>query len=338
MEQKLISICIPSYNRPAEIRRLLDSIDSKRVEDIEVVICEDRAPKRDEVRAQVEDFKRSTKYIVNYIENVNNCGYDKNLRNLINHATGLFIIFMGDDDLFMPNALDEYIKFVETHKHCGYILRSYRNIYADGSHEDFRYFSEDQEFCASKETYITLFDKSVFVSGYTIRRDCALEFESERFDSSLLYQMYLLAETCYKYPSAYSRILITQAIEGGTQFFGSSDVEKGLYTPGTITIENSINFMKWYNKLTNFIAEEHNDDSNKLIQRNQSKYCYPVLEIQRNKGVKQFRIYAKRLKSLGYNQTVYFYIYYWALIILGDKTCRDIIKFLKKIIGHRPKL
>ena len=97
MEEKLFSICIPSYNRPAEIRRLLNSIDTTHVDEVEIVICEDKSPKREEIRKQVLDFKSKTQYEVNYIENEENCGYDKNLRNLIRAAKGHFIIFMGDN-------------------------------------------------------------------------------------------------------------------------------------------------------------------------------------------------------------------------------------------------
>ena len=43
-----------------------------------------------------------------------------------------------------------------------------------------------------------------------------------------------------------------------------------------------------YIKLQDYIAKEHNDDSNKILMLNQSKYSYPVLEIQRNKGIKVF--------------------------------------------------
>ena len=57
MEEKLFSICIPSYNRPAEIRRLLNSIDTTHVDEVEIVICEDKSPKREEIRKQVLDFK-----------------------------------------------------------------------------------------------------------------------------------------------------------------------------------------------------------------------------------------------------------------------------------------
>ena len=115
MEEKLFSICIPSYNRPAEIRRLLDSIDTIHTNEIEIIICEDKAPKREEVRKQVLDFKSKTQYEVNYIENEVNCGYDKNLRNLIRAAKGHFVMFMGDDDLFMPGAFDKFFDFAKEH-------------------------------------------------------------------------------------------------------------------------------------------------------------------------------------------------------------------------------
>lgn len=49
----LLSICIPSYNRPEEIYRLLQSIDLQESDKIEIVICEDHAPKREAVRDRV---------------------------------------------------------------------------------------------------------------------------------------------------------------------------------------------------------------------------------------------------------------------------------------------
>lgn len=338
MEEKLFSICIPSYNRPAEIRRLLDSIDTIHVNEIEIVICEDKAPKREDVREQVIDFKSQTQYEVNYIENEVNCGYDKNLRNLIRAAKGHFIMFMGDDDLFIPGAFDKFFEFAKEHSDCGYILRSYRNNYADGSHQDFQYFSEDRIFPASDDSYITMFDKSVFVSGFTIRRDYSLEFETDRFDSSLLYQLYLLAEVCRKYPSAYCHTLVTQAIEGGIPYFGSSEAEKGVYTPGTITVQNSLNFMAWYVKIIDFMAEKYQNDTNVRVKHNMSKYSYGFVCEQRNKGLKEFTRYCKELKKLGFGSSVYFYIYYIGLVLFNVKGCNKIISFLKKIIGHRPKL
>lgn len=339
MDDLFISICVPSYNRPSEIRRLLDSIDVKKhANDVEIVICEDKAPKRDEVRAQVNDFSKNNQYRIKYFENEQNCGYDKNLRNLINHAQGEFIIFMGDDDMFIPGRLDGFIDYVNEHHDCGYILRCYQNVACSGSVAEYKYFPKDEVFPPSAKTYVSMFDKSVFISGFTIKRKYAKEIETDIFDGSLLYQMYLLTEVCRKYPSGYYNTPITQAIEGGTPFFGNSESEKGLYDPGKITVRNSLNFMEWYCKVLDFSAEKYKDNTNELIKHNMSKYSYVFMCEQRDKGIKVFNSYVKELKRMGFGTSTYFYIYYISLVVLGRKTCTSIIIFIKKIIGRRPQL
>jgi glycosyltransferase, family 2 len=338
MEKLLFSICIPSYNRPQELKNLLQSIDFSEPEIMEIVICEDKSPRREEIRKIVEEFKTTTRYKIIYVENKENLGYDGNLRALINNAQGNFIIFMGDDDTFIPNVLDNYALFLKERLEYGYILRSYRNVYKNGQIEYFQYFSENKDFTPSADTYITLFDKSVFISGFTINRKFAKEFETTIFDGSLLYQLYLLAEVTQKYPSAYFHQPLTQATEGGTPFFGSSEAEKKLYTPGTITTQNSLNFMNWYLKIINYISDKHKNDTADRILLNMSKYSYPVLAIQRNKGRKQFNEYARELAKLGFNKSIYFYIYYWSLFLFGTRFNDTMIRTLKKIIGRRPKL
>jgi glycosyltransferase involved in cell wall biosynthesis len=41
-----LSVCIPAYNRPAELRQLLESIAAQDYPHYEVVICEDASPER----------------------------------------------------------------------------------------------------------------------------------------------------------------------------------------------------------------------------------------------------------------------------------------------------
>ena len=69
-----------------------------------------------------------------------------------------------------------------------------------------------------------------------------------------------------------------------------------------------------------------------------SKYFYPSLAIQREKGLKEFFRYVKELNKIGFNITIYYYIYLTALSVLGKNNCDSIIVFLKKIIGKTPKL
>lgn len=340
MERPLVSICIPTYKRPNELKAALESIDTKYVQDIEVCISENCSPLQKETRDVVAKYASDTKYKVRYREQPENVGYDKNIRTSVDFAQGVFVVFLSDDDVFIPGALDPYIDFLRLHQECGYILRSYRNNYQDGSHQDFRYYAEEQVFPASDDTYVEMFDKSIFISGFTIKRDLANLFQTDVFDSSLLYQLYLLAEVCRIAPAANCNILITQSYEGGTPFFGESEVEKNLYESGERSANNSLNFLEWYMKLIDYIAEKYHNDTNKVIRHNMSKYSYPIIaeEKKRNSGYTAFRDYCRELKKMGLADSGYFYIYYYTLLIFGVKVCDKTIQFLKRIIGHRPQL
>lgn len=334
---KFISICIPSYNRPSELLRLLQSIDCEP-EEVEIVICEDCAPKRLEVRDAVQKFRSNSKYEVRYIENETNCGYDKNLRNCINNATGDWIIYMGDDDMFIKSRLSPFIDFLKTLKKEKYVLRSYQAIHANGSVEKFQYFENIKYFEAGYDAYVTLFRKSVFISGFTFKRENAISTLTDRFDGTLLYQLYILAEICINYPSVYYNIPFTQSIDGGIPYFGNSASEKELYTPGTITVGNSVAFMKNFFVITQYIDKKYNMNSTSFIKKDISKYSYPILSIQRKKGRKDFKEYSRQLKEIGLNCSFYYEFYYCMLYIFGEGFCDWGIRTIKKILGRTPQL
>lgn len=335
---KKISICIPSYNRPYELKRLLDSIDTKNSEKVEVIICEDKSPKRNQINEIVETFRNGTDLSVKYYENEVNLGYDKNLKEIISKASGDFIVFMGDDDTFIPNAFDKLLGFLEDNNNLGYVLKSHQYIFKNRSVEKFRYFDGNQFFKAGESTYIELFRKSVFISGFTINRNYIQDLLVDDFDGTLLFQLYLLAEVSMNHDCAYFDTPLTQALEEGIPFFGNSESEKDLYTPGTITIENSLNFLKGFFKITSFIDSKYNLKSTNKIKIDMSKYFYPSLAIQREKGLKEFFRYVKELNKIGFNCTIYYYIYIILLVLFGKKNSDNVIVILKKILGKTPKL
>ena len=87
-----------------------------------------------------------------------------------------------------------------------------------------------------------------------------------------------------------------------------------------------------------YSSEKYHDDTNKRIKHNMSKYSYTFMCEQRNKGVKVFNEYVKELKRMGFASSVYFYVYYVGLLLLGKNNCTKIITELKSLIGHRPNL
>lgn len=335
MEEKkyLISICIPSYNRPETLGRLLRSVDTKYNDKVQIVICEDKAPKRLEVRAVVDAFKAETKYDVKYVENEPNLGHGKNFRQCVKQAEGEYVTYMGDDDAFVPGKLDGFVEFMEQNRQLGYVLRAWVS-----NQGDFKYYDGLKYFEPSVETYEAFFLKSVFMSGFTIKRDYAYELPVvEELDDTLLYQLYMMAEVVMKYPSAYYPEIFVRDVGDGVSFFGASNTEKNKYEAGKL-VSNNINFIKSFLKITEYIDNKHGIDSTAYLKMQMSKYSYPMMSFTRPYGKRQFKDHCMKLRELGFDVSHYFNIYYYALLWFGLPFCNGVIKIVKSIIGRRPNL
>ena len=343
MGQKLISICIPTYNRPQQLKRMLESIDTTKYEDIDIVISENCSPKQAETREVVEEYKKTHPYEVHYFENERNLGYDKNIRAAVARATGKFCVFFSDDDMAMNGTLDDYIEFVRRNQDVGYVLRSYRGYNAQQTEwQDFRYYATDRFFPAGRDTAIELFNKSVFLSGFTIRQEYAKQYVTDALDGSLLYQMYLLLQVCRRYPSAYSRILVSKSVadENEIHYFGTGDGEEGYKDSAAMTGENTLNFIRWYVKFFNFVEGEFKDGTGNALLVDFSNMIYPVMatQLKTNPSKKAFKKFCSRLFDEGILKTTKSKTYYYGLLIFGVKFCDWVVSTIKRILGRRPKL
>jgi abequosyltransferase len=340
MVNRLLSICIPSYNRPLELIRLLESIDVKCKHDLEIIICEDFSPKRDEIRSLVCEFELKSDLIIRYYENQVNLGYDANLQELISKANGDFVMFMGDDDKFIKESLSKYILFLKDNLNLGYILRRYVYL-VNNEREEFRYFADNKFFEGGLTAYKALFRKSVFISGFCFKRNLVLEYyRTTEFNGTLLYQLFLCGRIILTEKSAYCDIPLTIMTEDerGIPEFGNSENEKENYEPGIITIDNSINFMKSYLVVTKHLDSVCGLNCTDLFLIELSKYSYPVVSIQRNSGILNFIRYNAELKrEISINKHYFYYIYFWGLLIFGKNLCDSGIRFLKRLNKTTPQ-
>lgn len=339
MIKPFLSICIPSYNRPQQLGELLASIDCKPT-DVEIVICEDLAPKRNEVRAIASAFAEASAYPTHYHENTINRGFDGNLRRLVECAGGEYIMFMGDDDLFVPGALNQFIHFLRENRDKPYVLRAYLTQHPDGRTEYFRYLPKPKLLSHSEATVAWLFKRSVTICGFTISKGEALKYSTADLDGTLLYQVYLMAQVCLRNDSIYCDIPVVNAVQTFRKdkpMFGSSDKEKSRFSAGSVSHDNSINFTKAYFEVTEYLDQQHGTNLTKLVRLDLSKYSYPFLSIQRKRGITSFLRYAKRLEvEAGFGCTAYYYIYKWALVLLGERLCDKVIGLIKRAVGHTP--
>jgi len=336
----IVSICIPSFNRPLELKRLLESIDCNK-DDIEIVICEDKSPLRIEIRKVVEKFSLLSSYVVKYYENKTNLGYDGNLRNLINHSNGEFVIFMGDDDRFFPKALDEYISFIKVNKDSHYILRSYYSEHPDGKLELFKYLNKSQTLKKSIKNCSFLYKRTVSIAGVTFRRKTANYLSTSIFDGTLLYQLYLVLEISYHNLTVFCDIpftIVAQTFRLDKPMFGTSKLETK-FSAGKVTPQNSIAFTKGFFEISEYFDKKYNQNITKIIRLDLSKYSYPILSIQRKNGFFNFIYYSIRLANeTKINKSFYYYLYTISLLILGERICDKIILNIKRVLGYTPKL
>jgi abequosyltransferase len=330
-----ISICILSYNRPKFLKELINSIDLIDSSLYEILINDDCSPRLREIETVIKSFK--TKPCIFY-KNIKNKGYDKSLINLVEKTSGEWIIFMGDDDLFIPGALPKVIEFLK-HNNIGYMLKSHVLIHDKNRRENFRYYNHNKFFSKGFNSYIELFRKSVFISGFTIKSKIAKKYITNRFKNTLLTQLYLLAETCMNYPTAYFDEPFT--IQNSNKEHDKKDYMYDLYgkkIDRKPTIQMSIDFLNSFSIISNYIDSKYKINSTKKIKENMSKYFYPSLSVHREEGFFHFLKYVYELNKNGFGITFYYYVYVIGLILLNKKGCDFIVYFLKKIIGYTPKL
>lgn len=337
----LVSICIPSYNRPDELIQLLESIATQKPGPWDIVICEDRSPRGTEIEAAVHAFSEVHPELrLNYFTNDRNLGYDGNLRLLIEKAEGQYCLFMGDDDLLAPDSLGKIIMAV-SRPGIGLVLRAWKSIDKETGTaiEEHRYFPEDRIFPAGLESIVACYRRSVFISGLTVHRETARKYHTERFDGMLLYQLYLVGRILSCLNGYYVSDIVAIRKIGGMHFFGSSDSEKGRFAPSQLLPSHSISFVKGLYDIASVLDAEFVPGVRDLINDDLSRYSYPLLEIQAQRLSKnEFRKYAHELAGLGLGKTTLFWFYYFALLLMGPDISNSLVRSAKRMLGRTPSM
>jgi glycosyltransferase involved in cell wall biosynthesis len=341
-ERPLLSVCIPAYNRPDELEALLESLRDEELDSQEIVVAEDRSPRGDEIQAVVERFSASNpRRAVRFSRNSRNLGYDANFRNLIELATGDYCLFMGDDDLVVPGAIAKVLLVLGERPGLGVILRSWKSIDRDSGATimEHRYFLSDRHFPAGRESAITLFRRSVFLSGLVLHRGRSLAYATNRFDGTLLYQLHLVGNLMLDLDGYVisSFISLRRTGDEPTHFFGSAKTELGRYVPRETRREHSVTFMRGMLEIARALERSRGVAVYRAIVRDVGNYSYPVLSIQANGRRNLFR-YVVDVGRLGLFRSPYFTLYAAGLLVLGRHRMDRVIVALKSRLGRTPRL
>ena len=331
-----LSICIPAYNKHLELDELLYSILKQKNDNIEIIIREDYSPEREEIIDVVKkNIIKFGKCKIKLILNESNFGYDKNLRETINSASGDYVILCGNDDIFTPNSLNIILKKIIKYDPM-VIVRSYESFYKvqNNSKQIHRYVRNDTLISKPTTKEIAwIFYRSVLVSGLVLKNDLAKKYSTPEIDGYLYYQNYLIVKLFLDGPILYIPDIIIQSRLVDYGSFGTAKSERNKNTrPNERTINSSINQMSNFFKCAQYSERSSGYKFLNELKLISSAYALPLLSYHIDKGNLEFVRYVKGLKNIGY-KGFYFYLYVAVLLIFRKKGCITIMQFFKKILG-----
>ncbi|MFM0598489.1 glycosyltransferase family 2 protein [Paraburkholderia dilworthii] len=103
LNARLISLCVPTCNRPALLEQAIDSCLAQTYGEFEIVIGDDSAD--DRAQHLVERCRSRSTRPIRYERNTPRLGQAGNVNRLFARAQGARLVLLHDDDLLEPDAL-----------------------------------------------------------------------------------------------------------------------------------------------------------------------------------------------------------------------------------------
>lgn len=115
MQNLLVSIIIPTYNRAQYLKLTLDSIQNQSFKNYEVIVIDDGTP-GDNNLLLCNEYEK-----VKYIK-IQNSGGPAKPRNIgIKESKGKYLAFVDDDDIWLPNKLERQVEILEKNPDFGLV-------------------------------------------------------------------------------------------------------------------------------------------------------------------------------------------------------------------------
>ena len=108
----LVTVGVPTFNRPEGLRRTLQHITEQSYTDLEILVSDNCSPD-ERVEAIVREFMGRDRRI-QYFRQSQNRGADFNFKFLLRQAQGRYFMWAADDDYFeSPNLVEKLLEAAE---------------------------------------------------------------------------------------------------------------------------------------------------------------------------------------------------------------------------------
>lgn len=158
---KLLSLCIPTYNRckllEEQIIRLT-SLPLEVLDQIEIIISDNCSD--DETEQIVENYI-SKGFNCKYFKNPYNLGMDGNFVSCFRKATGKYVWLLGDDDIIIEKGFEELLRFIREGDY-GLVHISQKNE----ENKSYVIYHDDELFCREISYWSTFISANIVRTKY----------------------------------------------------------------------------------------------------------------------------------------------------------------------------
>lgn len=105
----LVSVIIPTYNRPLLLKRAISSVLNQSYQDLEIIVVDDCS--HEDINKIITDLKSEK---ITCIRHTKNMGGAVARNTGIKNARGTYIAFLDDDDEWLPEKLERQVDILKT--------------------------------------------------------------------------------------------------------------------------------------------------------------------------------------------------------------------------------
>lgn len=337
MNSPVLSIGITSYKRIKELERCIKSVDTKYVDDVEIIVSEDCSPLSKEIGEHVDALSKEIPYELKFMPNEHNLGYDRNLGAIIKKSRGEFVFLMSDDDAFYPGFLDILIPFVKSQ-----VSKNYGVIYAPFVYEDTRRkdrnHGKDMQIEAGEENAAKLIYDSILFSGLVFKREYVEKLDAEGFLNMNFYQVYMYLKMIYHYGGYYFAHPSVLCVGDGENAYGKSESSGGnALIADRSSVMSNVEFCRTLIMVVKRFDQEEGTHVFKSFEAQYSFRSYTLLSMARSVSIPFFKDFWRRLNALDMHLRPIARVYYYMLLILGSRISNGLTYYAKRRAKHDEK-
>lgn len=206
MQEPLVSVIIPTYNRQDYLRQAIESAVKQKYQNIEIIVSDDCSPQSPQ--ALIESFGDSR---IRFYRNPKNLGICQNVINGFKQARGKYVASLNDDDMWNEDFLTTLVPHLEANPDLVlafsdyYIMDSESKINEQATEEDTLRWKRDrlQEGIYQPFIQAGLVDQSVFLAVATVMRTDAIDWDSIPDEAGPFWDLYLTYLACRSGRGAY---------------------------------------------------------------------------------------------------------------------------------------